>query len=190
MPNPIVLEKDYLLLQSLIGKRIGFAIAPDLNISRHHYSGLRNIDSKKLLTFYNSSPISLCVLIDDWQKTEWIAMDAGPDTADEPWAPFTVWHISEPITTCLFGEIKHPNGWVLKEKEFDERPARLELWTGSAITKIVLHRLGAYAALTCEHDDGLTWSAYAEYDRKFWISFDKEIADAIEAEHDDYIVLQ
>lgn len=190
MINPIILEKDFSLLQSLIGKHIDFAVAPDLVASRNHYSCLTSLRSERPLTFYHSSPINLCIINNGWNETNWIAIDAGPDTAEEPWAPFAAWSITEPITTCLFGEIRHPNGWVLKEKEFDERPARLEMWTGSAITKIVVHRLGGYAALTCEHDDGLIWSAYAEYDRMFWISFNKEVASAIEAEHDDYIILK
>ncbi|WP_303312554.1 hypothetical protein [Hymenobacter sp. BT730] len=190
MSNPIILEKDFSLLKSLIGRHIGFAVAPDLVVSRQHYSCLTSIRSENPLTFYHSSPISLCVIHNNWRENIWVALDAGPDSSDEPWAPFAARIVSEPITTCLFGEIKHPNGWVLEEQEFDERPARLELWTGSIIKKIIVHRLGVYAALTCEHEDGLIWSAYAEYDRMFWLSFDKEVASAIEAEHDDYAVLQ
>lgn len=182
MADSIILEKDFLLLKSLIGRQIGFAVAPDLIISRCHYSCLRNIHSERPLTFYHSSPISLCVTHNNWQENIWVAMDAGPDTAEEPWAPFAVWTVPSPITTCLIGESKYPNGWILEEKS-------LEMWTGSAINKITVHRLGEYAALTCEHDDGLIWSAYAEYDRKFWICFDKEVVSAIEAEHDDYVVL-
>ena len=177
-------------MQSLIGKYIGFAVAPDLVVSSQHYSCLRSIRSEKPLTIYHSSPINLCITHNNWQENTWVAIDAGPDTAEEPWAPFAAWTTAAPITTCLFGEIKYPNGWILKGKEFDERPARIELWTGSIIKKIIVHKLGEYAAMTCEHDDGLIWSAYAEYDRMFWLSFDKEVATAIEAEHDDYVVLK
>ena len=189
MLDTIILEKDFTLLKSTIGKYIGFAIAPDLIVSRQHYSCLTNIKSDRPLTFYHSSPITLCITYNDWQENLWVAIDAGPDSAEEPWAPFAAWTVTQPIITCLIGESKFPNGWILKEKELDERPARLELWTGSAISKIIVHRLGEYAALTCEHEDGLIWCAYAEYDRMFWISFDKEVVSAIEARHDDYVTL-
>jgi hypothetical protein len=190
MADPIILEKDFSVLKTMLGKQVGFAVMPDLIVSRNHYSCLTSIRSAKPLTFYHSSPTTLCITDNGWRESFWIALDAGPDTAEEPWAPFAAWVVSEPVTTCLYGESKYPNGWVLKEKEVDERPARLEMWTGSSIQNITIHRLGGYAALTCQHDDGLVWSAYAEYDRAFWISFNKEVADAIEAEHDDYIVLQ
>ena len=190
MANSIILEKDFSLLKSLIGRYISFAVAPDLVISSQHYSCLRSIRSAKPLTYYHSSPINLCVTHNNWQENIWVAMDAGSDAAEEPWAPFAAWSVPEPVTTCLFGEINYPNGWILEEQKFDMRPARLELWTGSIIEKVIVHKLGEYAALTCEHDDGLIWSAYAEYDRMFWLSFDKEVASAIETEHDDYVVVQ
>ena len=189
MTHSLILEKDFMLLKSIIGKYIDSAIAPDLLISRQHCSCLTNIKSDKPLTFYHSSPITLCVTNNNRKENIWIAIDAGPDTAEEPWAPFAAWTVSEPITTCAIGEVKYHNGWILKEKEFDERPARLELWTHSPISKIGMHRIGTYAAMTCEHEDGLIWSAYAEYDRMFWLSFDKEVFAAIETQCDDYVTL-
>ncbi|HEX8349610.1 MAG TPA: hypothetical protein VF598_06600 [Hymenobacter sp.] len=143
------------------------------------------------LTFYHASPISFCITNgNDWKNTFWLALDAGPDSADEPWAPFAAWKIDEPITTCLFGDKKLPDGWFIKEQKKDTRPTQLELWSGSPVTTITVYRLGAYAAMTCAHADGLIWSTYAEYDRMFWLSFDKKVAEAIAAESDDRIVIQ
>lgn len=191
MTNPIILEPDYQLLKSLIGKFVAYAVLPDLEISSSHSSCLSLLMNNYQCLFYHASPISFCILNDnDWKDAFWLALDAGPDAPGEPWAPFAAWKTAEPITTCLSGEMRFPDGWVLKGQEKDERPARLHLWSRSPIIKIVVHRIiGEYAAMICTHADGYIWSTYAEYDRMFWLSFNKEVAEAIEAESDDYIVI-
>lgn len=57
--------------------------------------------------------------------------------------------------------------------------------------KIALLYYHEYCSVVFEHESGMKWCMYCEFDFEFWINFDRQLVDfLLETEYDNSLIIQ
>ena len=170
-------------LESLIGLKIDFGVAPLLRVSDSATYPCSECYGRQYGHFFESPLLNLRLTSNSApSRKSWITLCPG---ADEPlqegdeWAPLAVTKRFEPALPKNTRRID-PTTWDT-ESQVDGF-SRVSLWTEFGdVIRIELFSFAPYVAAVFSHANGAQWSLYAEYDFAFWFNFDHDLAGLIRA---------
>ena len=184
----IVTTQHLQTLETLIGSRIDFGIAPLLRVSDSVTFPCSECYGQPHGHFFESPLLNLRLTSNDSKpKKSWLTLCPGPDEpiqSGEEWAPLAAIESHEPVLPKNTQRIT-PSIW---DHEIQvEGFSRVSAWTGfGEISRIELFSFAPYAAAVFSHVTGAEWSLYAEYDFEFWFNFDQELAGLIRTNSENF----